>query len=33
MLKPTDWDVRLGGDLERAAQIAEENREIARALK
>jgi DNA-binding transcriptional MerR regulator len=27
------WDARLDGDLERAAQIAEENREIAKALK
>ncbi len=27
------WDARLGGDLERAAQIAEENQEIAKELK
>ena len=27
------WDAHLGGDLERAAQIAEENQEIAKELK
>lgn len=27
------WDARLGGDLEQAAQIAEENQKIAKALK
>ena len=27
------WDARLGGDLERAAQIAEENQKIAKELK
>lgn len=27
------WDARLNGDLERAAQIAEENQEIAKELK
>jgi DNA-binding transcriptional MerR regulator len=27
------WDARLGGDLERAAQIAEENQEIAKELR
>ena len=27
------WDARLNGDLERAAQVAEENQEIAKELK